>query len=76
MPPCFTPLDTQKDAEKVFPHRICILWREYNTHPCSTCTKLFYTAHLDVRFLSTTIFYMNCLIIMLISVQKNTRSVR
>ena len=31
MPPCFTPLDTQKDVEKVFPHLICILWREYYT---------------------------------------------
>ena len=24
MPPCFTPLDKQKDVEKVFPHLICI----------------------------------------------------
>ena len=31
MPPCFTPLDTQKDVEKVLPHLICILWREYHT---------------------------------------------
>ena len=31
MPLCFTPLDTQKDLEKVFPHLICILWREYHT---------------------------------------------
>ena len=31
MPPCFTPLDTQKDLEKVFPHLICIFWREYHT---------------------------------------------
>ena len=31
MPPCFTPLDTQKDVEKVFLHLICILWREYHT---------------------------------------------
>ena len=31
MPPCFMPLDTQKDVEKVFPHLICIPWREYHT---------------------------------------------
>ena len=31
MPPCFTPLDTQRDVEKVFPHLICILRREYHT---------------------------------------------
>ena len=31
MPPCFTPLDTQKDVEKVFPDHICILWRKYHT---------------------------------------------
>ena len=31
MPPYFTPLNTQKDVEKVFPHLICILWREYRT---------------------------------------------
>ena len=31
MSPCFTSLDTQKDVEKVFPHLICILWREYHT---------------------------------------------
>ena len=31
MPPRFTPLDTQQDVEKVFPHLICSLWNEYNT---------------------------------------------
>ena len=31
MPPCSTPLDTQKDVEKVCPYLICILWREYHT---------------------------------------------
>ena len=31
MPPCFTPLDTQKDVEEVIHHLICILWREYHT---------------------------------------------
>ena len=31
MPPCFTPLDKQKDVKKVFSHLICILWGKYHT---------------------------------------------
>ena len=31
MPPCFTPLDTHKDVEKMFPYLTCMLWRKYHT---------------------------------------------